>query len=248
MNPTKIEWADYVWNPTTGCHHGCEYCYARLVAHQKVNHPDPKIKHKYRNDFEPTFHPEEFAQDKAPSSVKGGRRVFVGSMTDLFGEWVLDEWIEQVFAACEAAPQHTYYFLTKNPGRYHKLTLLDNDDMPQMEDHYNWHFGFSATNGDEYIERNGNMSCMLIRDFASLEPLRGPIKLGRFCPRWIIVGAETRNGIPVNMPRREWILDIRKQCKDLNIPLFEKNSLAPLDLPGGLIQEWPTKELEADDD
>jgi len=31
MNPIKksIGWADFSWNPVTGCTHGCEYCYAR---------------------------------------------------------------------------------------------------------------------------------------------------------------------------------------------------------------------------
>lgn len=32
MNPTKIEWATHVWNPVTGCKHGCPYCYARRFA------------------------------------------------------------------------------------------------------------------------------------------------------------------------------------------------------------------------
>ncbi len=34
MNRTKIEWCDYTWNPVTGCYHGCEYCYARRIAHR----------------------------------------------------------------------------------------------------------------------------------------------------------------------------------------------------------------------
>ena len=44
--------------------------------------------------------------------------IFVGSMADLFGRWVPDDWIEQVFDACRRAPRHTYLFLTKNPQRY----------------------------------------------------------------------------------------------------------------------------------
>jgi protein gp37 len=47
--------------------------------------------------------------------------VFVGSMGDLFGDWVPDEWVEAVFVACAKAPQHTYVFLTKNPKRYLRL-------------------------------------------------------------------------------------------------------------------------------
>lgn len=34
MNKTKIDWCDSTWNPVTGCLHGCEYCYARDIAHR----------------------------------------------------------------------------------------------------------------------------------------------------------------------------------------------------------------------
>jgi protein gp37 len=42
-------------------------------------------------------------------------------MADLFGEWVPDEWIKEVFRACEEAPQHRYLFLTKNPERLNQI-------------------------------------------------------------------------------------------------------------------------------
>ena len=32
MDKTKIDWADASWNPVTGCMHGCEYCYARMIC------------------------------------------------------------------------------------------------------------------------------------------------------------------------------------------------------------------------
>lgn len=27
MNPTSITWADFTWNPVTGCTKGCDYCW-----------------------------------------------------------------------------------------------------------------------------------------------------------------------------------------------------------------------------
>ncbi len=43
MNRTKIEWADYTWNPVTGCLHGCPYCYAaRIVGRFGGDHADAK--------------------------------------------------------------------------------------------------------------------------------------------------------------------------------------------------------------
>ena len=241
MNPTKIEWCDFTWNPVVGCAHDCEYCYARRI-HERFNlqlHPfdEPQL-YEYRLD--------------QPAKRKKPARIFVVSMGDLFGEWVPDEWIEQVFKACEAAPQHTYYFLTKNYARFFLRGHYRHIPWAESMKKNNWWIGHSITG----VNQDGHGWCQLpgVNEFISMEPLLDwPIQIGKYAdyadgvktkPNWLIVGSETRNGRPVNMPKREWILDIRKQCADLSIPLFEKNSLAPLDLPDGLIQEWPKSKGE----
>ncbi len=224
MNKTKIEWCDYTWNPVTGCLHNQEQCavskdcYARKMA-KRFNH----------GDFSPTIH---YLRLDQPRKVKKAQRVFVSSMGDLFGEWVPDEWIEQVFKACEAAPQHTYYFLTKNYDRIKSSQPIG--DRFTMNN--NWWEGESIAGGDKFF--NGGS----LNQFVSCEPVFEPIEIYRShetehdgC-QWVIVGAQSN---PTILPKKKWLLDIRDQCKSLGIPLFEKNSLAPLDLPGGLIQEWP---------
>lgn len=145
---TKIDWCDSSWNPVTGCLHGCEYCYARKIAerfggHSNKNtsyacHPledghalytlEEAAKKRNENDklvvapypcvFEPTFH--RYRLDE-PKKWTEPRTIFVCSMGELFGNWVPDEWIKAVFDACEAAPQHRYLFLTKNPDRLNRL-------------------------------------------------------------------------------------------------------------------------------
>lgn len=45
------------------------------------------------------------------------RRIFVENQSDLFGEWVPDELLDQVFAIMALSPQHTYQVLTKRPER-----------------------------------------------------------------------------------------------------------------------------------
>lgn len=52
-----------------------------------------------------------------PLRWKRPRRVFVCSMTDLFGEWVPDEWLDRIFAVMALASQHTFQLLTKRPER-----------------------------------------------------------------------------------------------------------------------------------
>ncbi len=153
-------------------------------------------------------------------------------MADLFGEWVPEEWIEEVFVACENAPQHNYLFLTKNPKRYEKL--LDKY-MPS-----NMWFGWSQTGpmGDRTIFTTHHS----VKIFVSIEPLLEPFT--EFHIRgveWVIIGAETGRRRNKVVPKREWIEDIVNECKKNEIPVFMKSSLAEI-WGEPLIQEFP-KEL-----
>ena len=52
-----------------------------------------------------------------PLRWKKGRRIFVCSQTDLFGEFVPDELIDRVFALMALCPQHTFQVPTKRADR-----------------------------------------------------------------------------------------------------------------------------------
>ena len=249
MNKTKIDWCDSTWSPVTGCLHGCEYCYARSIANRfgtkdqchnfYGGHPIGKIheleepavvtetgkKSPYPFDFEPTFHKYRLNEYQN----KKGRNIFVCSMADLFGEWVPDEWIEEVFKACEKAPQHNYLFLTKNPERYEKI--LDRYMPPNM-----W-FGWSQTgpagNKCDFTTHHS------VKTFISIEPLLEPFK--KFHIRgvdWVIIGAETGRRKNKIVPERTWIEDIVNECKKVEIPVFMKSSLSDI-WEEPLIQEFP---------
>lgn len=53
----------------------------------------------------------------APLKWKRGRKIFVCSMTDAFGDWVPDEMLDRMFAVAALCPQHDFQFLTKRPER-----------------------------------------------------------------------------------------------------------------------------------
>src|SRR5450759_1289765 len=53
-----ISWADWSWNPVTGCLHGCNYCYAREIATSK------RSRDTYPVGFTPLFHPERLDAPK----------------------------------------------------------------------------------------------------------------------------------------------------------------------------------------
>lgn len=252
MNKTRIDWCDSTWNPITGCLHGCEYCYARDVAHRfgagwetaSGNYPvldEPMYGQRIGKDGKPETRKEVYPYNFTPTFHryrlndyigKKGRNIFVCSMADLFGKWVPDEWIEEVFSACEKAPQHNYLFLTKNYRRYREFAVPRKENM--------W-YGVSVTR--ERQTDSYDVYFSTVHTFASIEPILEDIKphehKGLFRSMdWIIIGAETGRRKGKVVPKRKWIKDIVDVCKEINIPVFMKSSLA--DIWGEpLIQEFP---------
>ena len=251
MNKTKIEWCDSTWNPVTGCYHGCPYCYARNMINRfsgkayiiapadgvkEINEPVKDENGKripYPFAFTPTLHRYRLNDYKD----KSGRTIFVCSMADLFGDWVPDSWIEEVFTACKQALQHNYLFLTKNPKRYAELALkqkLPNGDA--------FWYGTTVTTPDEdfffSIEHH---------TFLSIEPIMGDFSedFGHMCKRfseWIVTGAETGNRKDKIVPKRKWVAGLADVCKREEIPLFMKDSLIPIIGEENMIREFPWEE------
>jgi len=247
MNKTKIEWCDMTWNPVTGCLHGCEYCYARrisrrfdrLCSENSTCHESGEFykriaplgyeKKYYPSGFDPTFFGHRLDE---PIKIKTSQNIFVCSMADLFGDWVPDEWIKQVFEACTKAPWHRYLFLTKNPKRYREL--YDEKKFPYAE---NYWFGTSCTKpSDEFTWfKNTPYKC-----FASIEPLLEPFGVldSDVLLDWIIIGRETGNRKDKIIPKKEWIENIVNYCREKNVPVFMKNNLKDI-WQEPLIQEYP---------
>lgn len=275
---TKIDWCDSTWNPVTGCLHGCEYCYARRIAERfsaeekcltfvgdtKFLSPyelEKLAEHKGKKEpypfgFSPTLH--KYRLDE-PKKWEKPRTIFVCSMSDLFGEWVPDEWIKQVFEACEAAPQHRYIFLTKNPSRYmkmynarivckwneknpekqHKQTEEYKNTLP-LPSHENWWFGSTLDGMESRRARLGYKD----HTFVSIEPLmeRMEVGLGSFGDdELVIIGAETGNRRGKVKPQREWVEEIVKAAKITGASVFMKESLREL-MGDNFIQELPWEE------
>ena len=281
MKKTKIDWADSTWNPVTGCLHGCEYCYARRIAERfgdasethnneccpecqwimegtgeihDLNEPiydfDNGCNAPYPFGFDPTFH--RYRLDE-PQRWKKPRTIFVCSMADLFGEWVPDEWIRQVFEACKAAPWHRYLFLTKNPDRY--FSLHSNGELPNEK---NFFYGitmdtkWSALKGVRILITNelgaaiGGNRLNHANFFASVEPMLedfGQVVSGLIAAHvpWIILGAETGKRKDIVKPEKEWVMRLSVQSKKLGGAVFMKESIREI-MGDDFRQEFPWRE------
>jgi len=263
VNKTKIDWTDMSWNPVTGCLKNCRYCYAKGIAHRfgtpenAIGEPHeldvPILRRKdsnvypeefeyqanpYPYGFDPTFHKYRLVH---PTLTKVPQRIFTGSMADLFGEWVPDEWIAQVYDACNKAPEHTYLFLTKNPKRY--AQLLCQGRLPYSD---NYWYGVTVT---DQKSLNKALDIFALsphgrNTFMSIEPLHEYLKLGMMAD-WVIVGAETSNGkvVEERAPDRLWIESIVEDCRAAGVPLFMKRNLEEI-WKEPLIQEFPTNMMK----
>lgn len=122
MGKSKIQWTERTLNPIIGCSHcspGCDNCFAERAANVRAGNPKTP---QYKNVIGPdgkwngTTRLVESALAE-PLRRKKPSLYFVGSMGDLFHESVPFEWIDTVFAAMAACPQHRFLLLTKRADR-----------------------------------------------------------------------------------------------------------------------------------
>ncbi len=199
---------------------------------QRYDKNDKLVDAPYPCYFEPTFYSYKLDE---PQHIKKPQNIFVCSMADLFGDWVPDSWIEEVFAACAKAPQHRYLFLTKNPARYLELARLGK--LPRKSNHW---YGSTITGPDvPYFVSDG------CNTFLSIEPLLepfGPKSEGFVClgePRWIILGAMTGPGSKEHQPEKSWVYEITSTVNTAETAIFMKDSLIPIVGKSHMRREFP---------
>ena len=199
--------------------------------------------------FDPTFHRYKLDQ---PQKWTKPRTIFVCSMADLFGEWVPGEWIREIVAACDAAPQHRYLFLTKNPSKYKELDSLVH--WPTFEEtnieksRPYMMLGASATNDAQMKVAYDSDA-----DWVSIEPIHERLLSEWFVSsigsddgqciefrrwEWVVIGAETGNRKDKIIPKKEWIQEIADICLQEGTPVFMKESLRGL-MGSDFKQEFP---------
>jgi len=248
MAKTRIEWAEVVWNPVSGCtpiSEGCQNCYAKRMA----NRLRGRCGYPADEPFKVTLHEDRLGE---PLRWKKPRRVFVCSMGDLFHESVPESWILAVYTAMEKCPQHTFLLLTK---RIHIAAEVLNKFTGRSWPLPNVWLGVTAENQQRADERIPILLQIpaAVR-FVSIEPMLGPVNLnfigfdgvrpisafGRcsyhthlyktecLCnsPRsvgidWVICGGETGPGARPMHP--EWVRSLRDQCQAAGISFFLKS-------------------------
>ena len=207
---SSIEWTESTWNPITGCSKissGCKNCYAermakRLKAMGQTN---------YRNGFKVTTHPHTA---ELPLKWKKPQTIFVNSMSDIFHELVHKTFILKLFDVMNKANWHLYQILTKRSERMLEL----NSEIPWAK--HIW-MGVTVEDADYKFRIDDLRKTKANIKFLSFEPLIGNIgKVNLKGIDWVIVGGESGPG--ARPMKEEWVLEIKRQCVNYNVPFFFK--------------------------
>lgn len=208
---SKIEWTEETWNPTTGCTKvsaGCKNCYAEVMANrlQAMNTPG------YDNGFEFSMMPDRLDQ---PIKKKKSTKYFVNSMSDLFHEKMPTSFLNKILGVIDLTPQHIYQILTKREDAM--SDYFQNRNVPE-----NIWLGVTVEDkksGVPRIDKLRNINATI--KFLSVEPLLEDLGEVDFSGiDWVIVGGES--GAKARPMKKEWALNIQKQCKEQNVAFFFK--------------------------
>lgn len=140
--------------------------------------------------------------------------IFVNSMSDLFHNDVPSEFIDEIFLTMNEARLHTFQILTKRAER-----------MVKLAGRFKWTsniwMGVTVENSDHVDRIDALREVPAAVRFLSLEPLLGPLpNLNLKKIDWVIVGGESGPGArPMD---KAWVIDLRDQCLQANVPFFFK--------------------------
>ena len=232
MTKTDIEWADYTWNPVTGCSlvsKGCMNCYTMREAHRWSGQKGSKyegtthrlktkdgeyIKRGVRWNGKIRLHNDLLRE---PFNWGGEQKVFVNSMSDLFHPKVPNDFINDVFATMRDTPQHTYQILTKRPKAMMQFCKeFYSEPLPNV-----W-LGTSVESSKVANRVNYLRDTPAAVRFISLEPLIGSVRGADVVQGldWVIVGGESGAGARPMNPL--WVGQIHGECAIYGVPFFFK--------------------------
>lgn len=268
MEKSKIEWTNRTFNPIVKKGGGfycfkvspaCTHCYAETMARRTA-----AMQH---GEFVPYANMKQFPELLLKRGMLAGwskkrdaKMNFVSSMTDVFGEFVPDEWVFEILDAMRAAPRQIFQVLSKRAMRSHTLihTWLKLNGLTELPDNI-W-IGFSTEDQQTFSERVLWLIDIPAKTrFISCEPLLSNINMWPYLQMtidkrtnepgslidWVIVGGESGNKKTIRPMLSLHAQNIRNQCKAANVPLFFKQwgeYIPNTQLTNGQIT-WITKKM-----
>ncbi len=236
MGETKIEWADYTFNPWIGCTKvspGCEHCYAEVYGNRFGVEWGPRGLRRRTSDS--NWRKPLSWNDKA-NRESVTPRVFCASLADVFERNVqTEQWLPDLFKMIERCDGLTWLLLTKRPENV--WSLIENNvgfrrpDVWLSENPHVW-IGTSVENQEQADKRIPMLLRIpASRRFLSCEPLLGPVDLSKWIytdggkpwqmdVHWVIAGGES--GTEARPMHPALARSLRDQCMAAGVSFFFK--------------------------
>ena len=254
---TAISWASETWNPIRarrrdggklGWHcvpvsEACRFCYAGTLNLRRGTGLAYKPGHQAELEI---FLDENTLEQ--PLHCRKPRIVFVCSMSDLFGEWVEERMIREVYRVMRQARRHTFMVLTKRPGRlrdyfrdplahphvWHGVSVEDQASAARIHD-LRW-----TPSAHRFVSYEPALGAV---DFMAIEVVIGPgagasfnaLTGDVFVPGAGSLSAVTYAGPPIDlliaggesgpghrMPEMRWFETAQMQCAAVGVPFHFK--------------------------
>jgi len=245
MENSKIEWTTHTFNPWVGCTKvspGCENCYAEADMDKRRGFARWGKGQKRRKTSD-TYWKQPLKWNRDAAGMKEKPRVFCASLADVFDEEVPDKWRDELASVIGRTPNLNWMLLTKRPENFKPWVNFGCFS--------NVWFGVSVEDQKRFDLRIPLlMKAPAKVKFLSVEPMLGPIDLGRWPyptanmnpPKssidLVIVGGESG---PKKRPfELDWARSVRDQCREARVPFFMEQVDKVREIPQDLmIREMP---------
>jgi protein gp37 len=234
---TKIEWCDHTFNPWIGCQKvspACDNCYAEGWAKRSGLVEFGPGKERRRTSKSTWRQPLKWNADARKQGIR--RRVFCGSLCDVFDNAVPDEWRADLFRLIHETPHLDWLLLTKRIGNAKDRAILE--VLPASRCGTTWKhvwLGITVCNQEE-ADRDipKLLKTPAAKRFLSIEPMLGKMNIvpwismntviGSYSDtqyiNWVICGGES--GHKARPMHPEWVRSLRDQCAAADVPFFFK--------------------------
>jgi protein gp37 len=240
---SKIEWTRHTWNPWIGCTEvspACDHCYAKAMMDDRYGRArwgrgEDRVRTSEANRRLP------YRWNKAAAAAGQRHTVFCLSLGDIWDNEVDPFWRDQSLTTMWDTQDLIYLLLSKRIGNAVKMAggpMQGTVALPP-----NAALGATMVNQAEWdrdapklAEAGSRLGALFT--FASVEPMLGPIRLGAWCPDWVICGGESGREAR-DMPA-EWAMNLKAQVEARGKAFFMKQMAHRAPIPAALlIRQFP---------